>query len=84
MRFIESLKLAGLLSFPPDMEPFELESLNVLIGPNGSGKSNLIEAFELIRALPTDLSIVLGEGGGVSEWIWKGEHSGQALACKWR
>ena len=73
MRFIQSLKLAGLLSFPPDMEPFELESLNVLIGPNGSGKSNLIETFELLRALPTDLSAALRQGGGVSEWLWKGD-----------
>ena len=73
MRFIQSLKLAGLLSFPPDMEPFELESLNVLIGPNGSGKSNLIEAFELLRALPTDFAKALREGGGTREWIWKGE-----------
>ena len=75
MRFIESLKLAGLLSFPPDMEPFELDSLNVLIGPNGSGKSNFIEAFELLRALPTDFATVLSEGGGVNEWIWKGSPS---------
>ncbi len=73
MRFIESLKLAGLLSFPPDMEPFELESLNVLIGPNGSGKSNFIEAFELLRALPTDLSAALRRGGGAREWLWKGK-----------
>ena len=75
MRFIESLKLAGLLSFPPDMEPFELEALNVLIGPNGSGKSNFIEAFELLRALPTDFAMALAEGGGVSEWVWKGSPS---------
>ena len=72
MRFIESLKLAGLLSFPPDMEPFELESLNVLIGPNGSGKSNLIEAFELLKALPTDFAAAIRKGGGADEWIWKG------------
>ena len=75
MRFIQSLKLAGLLSFPPDMEPFELESLNVLIGPNGSGKSNFIEAFELLRAVPTDLANAIREGGGVTEWIWKGRVS---------
>ena len=73
MRFIQSLKLAGLLSFPPDMEPFELEDLNVLIGPNGSGKSNLIEVFELLRALPTDFAAALREGGGAREWIWKGD-----------
>ena len=73
MRFIQSLKLAGLLSFPPDMEPFELESLNVLIGPNGSGKSNLIEAFELLRALPDGgLSAAFRSGGGAREWLWKG------------
>ena len=72
MRFIQSLKLAGLLSFPPEMEPFELESLNVLIGPNGSGKSNLIEAFELLKALPTDFAAVIRKGGGADEWIWKG------------
>ena len=77
MRFIQSLKLAGLLSFPPDMEPFELESLNVLIGPNGSGKSNLIEAFELLRALPTDFAAAASRAGGVRELIWKGER--QAL-----
>ena len=81
MRFIESLKLAGLLSFPPDMEPFELESLNVLIGPNGSGKSNFIEAFELLRALPTDFAMALAEGGGVNEWIWKGAHPGRKSVC---
>ena len=81
MRFIQSLKLAGLLSFPPDMEPFKLESLNVLIGPNGSGKSNFIEAFELLRALPTDFAMALADGGGVKEWLWKGAHPGRATAC---
>ena len=81
MRFIQSLKLAGLLSFPPDMEPFELESLNVLIGPNGSGKSNFIEAFELLRAAPTDLAAVLAKGGGVREWIWKGAALGLTAPC---
>ena len=81
MRFIQSLKLAGLLSFPPDMEPFELESLNVLIGPNGSGKSNFIEAFELLRAAPTDLAAVFAKGGGVREWIWKGAALGLRAPC---
>ena len=81
MRFIESLKLAGLLSFPPDMEPFELDSLNVLIGPNGSGKSNFIEAFELLRALPTDLAMAASRAGGLGELTWKGDASGPTTPC---
>ena len=73
MRFIQSLKLAGLLSFPPDMEPFELRPLNVLIGPNGSGKSNVIEVLELLRATPTDFAAAIRDGGGAAEWLWKGQ-----------
>ncbi len=53
MRFIRNLRMQGLLSFPPDMRPFELQDLNVLIGPNGSGKSNITEAIELVRATAT-------------------------------
>lgn len=41
MQFIQRLRMGGLLSFPPDMDFFELQPLNVLIGPNASGKSNL-------------------------------------------
>ena len=72
MRFFERLTMQGLLSFPPDMEPFELRSLNVLIGPNGSGKSNVIEALELIKSTPTDFAAAIRNGGGAAEWIWKG------------
>lgn len=75
MPFIQHLGLRGLLSFPPDMEPFELRPLNVLIGPNGSGKTNLVEALELLRATPTDFAAaVRAGGGGVEEWLWKGEN----------
>jgi predicted ATPase len=70
--FVRSIRLSGLLSFPPEMEAFDLRPLNVLIGPNGSGKSNLIEAFGLIRALPTDFAAAIREGGGIAEWLWKG------------
>ena len=53
--------------------------LNVLIGPNGSGKSNLIEALNVLRASATKLAApVRGKGGGVTEWIWKGEGNDQA------
>ena len=73
MKFIRSLGLQGLLSFSPDAAPFELHDLNVLIGPNGSGKSNIIEAIDLLRATPTDFADAIREGGGVAEWLWKGE-----------
>ena len=77
MRFIESLKLAGLLSFPPDMEPFELESLNVLIGPNGSGNSRILsKRLNCMRALhETDLSAAFRNDGGAMrvdmEGLWR-------------
>ena len=72
MRFIRRLRMPGLLSFPPDMDFFDLQPLNVLIGANGSGKSNFIEALELLRALPTDFAAAVRAGGGASEWLWKG------------
>ena len=74
MRFIRSLGLRGLLSFPPGMELLDLRALNVLIGPNGSGKTNLVETFELLRALPTDFAAAIRAGGGVEEWLWKGDN----------
>ena len=73
MKFIHKLGMRGLLSFPPDMKPFELHDLNVLIGPNGSGKSNLIEIVELLRATPTDFAAAIRDGGGAKEWLWKGK-----------
>jgi predicted ATPase len=71
--FLKSLRLDGLLSFPPDSEPIPLHSLNVLIGPNGSGKSNLIEGIELLHATTTGLASAIRDGGGVREWLWKGD-----------
>ena len=73
MKFIHKLGMRGLLSFPPDMKPFELQNLNVLIGPNGSGKSNIIETIELLRATPTDFAAAIRDGGGAEEWLWKGK-----------
>lgn len=72
MTTIGTLRLEGLLSFPPDSPAFELRGLNVLIGPNGSGKSNLIEALELLSATPRDLAAAVRDGGGPAEWLWKG------------
>ncbi len=75
---IRTLRLSGLLSFAPDSAPLDLLDLNVLIGPNGSGKSNLIEAIELLAAMPRDLAATIRDGGGASEWLWKGEGGGPA------
>ncbi|RKH01193.1 AAA family ATPase [Corallococcus carmarthensis] len=69
---LRSIRLQNLLSFGPDSEAFPLRALNVLIGPNASGKSNLIEALGLLRATPGNLLDPIREGGGVTEWLWKG------------
>ncbi len=72
MTFLRSIRLSGLLSFPPKSPALDLGPLNVLIGPNGSGKSNLIAAIELLHATPTALATAIRDGGGVGEWLWKG------------
>ena len=69
--FLKSLKLKGILSFR-DTE-LKLRPLNVLIGPNGSGKSNLIEVIGLLQALPTNLAEAIWRGGGVQNWLWRGD-----------
>jgi predicted ATPase len=78
MQTIVEIGLSNLLSFGPDREPIALKSLNVLIGPNGSGKSNFIEAVSLLRSAPSDIRAVIRRGGGVSDWIWKGDPEGVA------
>ena len=72
MRIIQRLRMPGLLSFPPDMDFFDLQSLNVLIGPNASGKSNFIEVLGLLSAMPFDFATAIRDGGGAEEWLWKG------------
>ncbi len=69
---INSIKLDNFLSFGSTAQPLSLGPLNILIGPNGSGKSNLLEAIELIKAAPKDFLSPIRDGGGVSDWIWKG------------
>lgn len=71
--FLTSLLLDGFLSFAPQSEPVKLTPLNVVIGPNGVGKSNLIEAVELLHATPTAFATAINDGGGVREWLWKGD-----------
>lgn len=70
--FLKSLRVDNLLSFAPGTSTIDLSPLNVLIGPNGSGKSNLIEAVELLRSTPTGFASAIRDGGGVREWLWKG------------
>ena len=72
-RLIRTLHLQNLLSFGPESVEIALEPLNVLIGPNASGRSNLIESIALLRATPKDLTAPIREGGGIGEWLWKGE-----------
>ncbi|MGH9852775.1 MAG: AAA family ATPase [Blastocatellia bacterium] len=76
-RLIREVTLRNVLSYGPQTEPIPLGNLNVLIGANGSGKSNLIEAIALLRATPNateprDLRTIISRGGGISDWIWKG------------
>ena len=70
---IKTIKLHNLLSFGPDTTELKMRPLNVLIGPNGSGKSNFIEAIGLLQAAPRDLAAPIREGGGIGDWIWRGE-----------
>jgi predicted ATPase len=70
---LHSIKLTNLLSFGTETEITFNKGLNVLIGANGSGKSNLIEVISLLQALPKDLTKVIRDGGGIEEWLWKGE-----------
>ena len=70
---IQRIKQTNFLSFGPDTSELDLKPLNVLIGPNGSGKSNLLEGIALLQAAPQDLTAPIREGGGIREWIWRGE-----------
>jgi len=70
---IESIKLINFLSFGEGHPDISLQPLNVIIGTNGSGKSNFLEAFDLLRNAPNDITKPIREGGGVSDWLYKGE-----------
>ena len=76
--FLNQIKLNSLLSYGADATSLKLEPLNVLIGPNGSGKSNLIEAISLLQAAASDIGGPVRRGGGVQDWIWRGDATGEA------
>ncbi|OGR14887.1 MAG: chromosome segregation protein SMC [Desulfobacterales bacterium RIFOXYA12_FULL_46_15] len=70
---INALTIRNLLSFGSDTGKIPLKPLNVIIGPNGSGKSNLIEIISLFQAMSKDLKLPVRKGGGIMDWLWKGE-----------
>jgi predicted ATPase len=78
-QFIRTLRLRNFLSFSKEGEEIALSPLNVLIGPNAAGKSNTLAALSILRAIPQDLVAPIVEGGGVREWLWKG-NTGQPIA----
>jgi predicted ATPase len=71
--FLQSIEPKGFLSFSDQTQPIKLGSLNVLIGANGAGKSNFIELIDFVRAIPKDIAEIVRDGGGIREWLWKGE-----------
>ena len=75
----QRIKAQNVLSFGPDGIDLELGPLNVLIGPNGSGKSNLLDVFSLFQAAPKELAAPVRKGGGVQDWIWKGDPESVAV-----
>ena len=79
--FFKRIKAQNLLSFGPEGIDLELKPLNVLIGPNGSGKSNLLDVLSLFKAAPKGLATPVREGGGVQDWIWKGDPDATAYIC---
>lgn len=70
---INSVRFQNFLSFGNQCDDITLQSLNVIIGTNGSGKSNFLEAFDLLRNVPSDITKPIREGGGVSDWLYKGK-----------
>jgi predicted ATPase len=69
---INRVTINNFLSFDDNGVDIELQPLNVIIGTNGSGKSNFLEAFDLLKNAPSSISRTIREGGGVSDWLYKG------------
>ncbi|MDR2006939.1 MAG: AAA family ATPase, partial [Acidaminococcales bacterium] len=76
---IESIRLSNFLSFG-STDDIDLRPINVVIGTNGSGKSNFLEAFDLLRSAPTDITKPIREGGGVLEWLHKGGREAESAS----
>jgi predicted ATPase len=72
---LRKLQIKNLLSFGPNGLTLSLRPLNVLIGPNGSGKSNFIEAIGLLQSAPRLLASPVRDGGGIGDWLWKGDRA---------
>jgi predicted ATPase len=68
---VQQLDLSNLLSFGASVGAIPLGALNLVVGPNGSGKSNLLEAIDLLRNAPDQISKPIQEGG-IRDWLWKG------------
>lgn len=75
---LHRIVLKQLLSFDEQGIDLPLRPLNVLIGPNGSGKSNLIESLSLFQSAPGELASTVRDGGGIGDWLWKGERRATA------
>lgn len=78
-QLLNRIILKKLLSFDGQGIDLPLRSLNVLIGANGSGKSNLIEAISLFESAPREMASTVRDGGGIGDWLWKGEKRAEAL-----
>jgi predicted ATPase len=71
-RLLKSIRLRNFLSYGPSAPSVDLLPLNVLVGPNSSGKSNLLEAIDILRATPSDVTQPIRDGGGAEDYLWKG------------
>src|SRR5260370_9097976 len=71
-RLLQSIRIRNFLSYGPSASAVPLLPLNVIIGPNGAGKSNLLEAVDILRATPSDVTQPNRAGGGVEDYLWKG------------
>jgi predicted ATPase len=76
---IRRLTLQNFLSYGPEGVSVDLLPLNVLIGSNASGKSNLLEALAILRAAAGDLQAAVREGGGIGEFVHKGQEPSAVL-----